>query len=218
MFDRLRVDAERWGWARSFYMRVMRYVRTYLGLHIFLIRTRPLVEDRPDPPVLPPGVALRILGRDELFAATKDPELGISDDFVCAALGRGDTAFGAIEGDAVVAYTWRARNAAPLGDGLWVKVDRPYRYGYKAFTRPSHRGLRLSPAISLFSDADGLKSGYTHSIAYIETSNWATLAAGKRKGYSAIGLAGYLKWFRLCVAFRTPAVRKVGLEFFRPAT
>ena len=215
MFDSLRADLDRWGWARTLYKRVMRTVLSILGLRVFLIRTRPLVENQPDP-VLPPGVTLRIISRDDLLAATKDPELDLSDDFAHAALARGDTAFGAFEGTTLVAYTWRASHAAPHGEDIWVKDDRPYRYGYKAFTRPSHRGLRLSPAISLFSDAEGLKSGYTHSIGYIETWNWATRAAGKRKGYSAIGLAGYVKWSKLYFAFRTSSVKKVGLEFFRP--
>ena len=59
--------------------------------------------------------------------------------FVRAALARGDVAFGAFDGDQLIAYVWRPFGAAPDADGLWVKVDPPHHYAYKAFTLPAYR-------------------------------------------------------------------------------
>jgi len=193
-------------------MRIMPRVRSYAGLHIFQIHVRPLIRCPPDPG-LPRGITLRVIRPEELFKATNDPELEISPDFVRAALARGDMAFGAFDGDSLVAYTWRTFTAAPQ-NGLWVKVSRPYRYGYKSLTRPSYRGKRLHAAVSLFSDAYFLDEGYTHDAGYNAIENFSSQAMRKYLGTTLIGYAGYLKWRGHYIQFRTPSVKRIGFEFF----
>ena len=108
-------------------------------------------------------------------------------------------------------------SAAPDVDGLWVKVERPCHYLYKGYTLPSHRGRRIQVAIPVFSDRHFLDLGYTAEVGIVDIANFASIHNGRRLGRQRIGYAGYFKWFGHCFPFRTPAVRKIGFEFFRPA-
>jgi hypothetical protein len=125
-------------------------------------------------------------------------------------------AFGAFEGDRLIGYSWRTFTAAPDMDGLWVRVDRPYFCGYKAFTLCSHRGRRIHASVALFSDGYLLERGYAAEVGFVDTTNLASLAVAKFLGRQRIGYAGYLKWFGRCIPFRTPAVKKIGAELFEP--
>ena len=194
----------------------LRHLLMLLGIRIYAVRSHVLGRS-PAPPELPAHLRVGIVDSATLLRAAEDPELGLSHDFVKFALARGDVAFGAMHGDRLVAYTWRTFTEAPHEHGLWVRVRPPYRYGYKAFTHPSYRGLHLNAAISLSSDAYFLERGYTHHVGFVDIWNRASLATGKYKGNSVIGFAGYLRWFGRYVPFRTPGVKRTGFEFFAPA-
>ncbi len=198
---------------RSLFMRLMSGLRRYAGIYICRVGVRPLARDAPGP-VLPGGIELRILRPRELLEAAADPELRLDPDFVRAALARGDMAFGAFEGERLVGYSWRSFTAAPHFEGLWAGVARPYFCGYKAFTRPSHRGRRIHVAVALYSDSFLLERGYTAEVGLVDLSNFASLRTAKVLGRRRIGYAGYVKLFGRCIPFRTPAVKKIGLELF----
>jgi hypothetical protein len=146
--------------------------------------------------------------------AADDPELDLDLEFIRGALARGDMAFGAFEGDRLVGYTWRTFTAAPDRDGLWARVSHPCQYSYKAFTRPSHRGRRIHVAITFFADAYLLRRGYAFEVGYMEITNFSSIGVANFLGRRRIGYAGYVKWFGRRVLFRTPAVRKIGVELF----
>jgi hypothetical protein len=133
-------------------------------------------------------------------------------DFVRDALVRGDMAFGAFERDRLVGYTWRTFTAAPDRDGLWARVSHPYQYSYKAFTRPSYRRKRIHVAITFVADAYLLRRGYMFEVGYMEIDNFASIGVADFLGRRRIGYAGYVKWFGRSIPFRTPAVKKIGVE------
>ena len=101
---------------------------------------------------------------------------------------------------------------------VWVRVPHPYNYTYNSYTRPSHRGQRISPALHLFSDAEMQERGFTHRAGFVAVHNAASLTMGKHMGSKVIGKAGYLDWFGKQVPFRTPGVKKIGFEFFEHDT
>ncbi len=208
--ESLKGDVRRWGWARSIFIRVVRRLEKHLQL--YTIWTRPLTVNPPNPN-LPSGVSFRILDRATLLAATEDPELDLSRAWVESALAHGGVAFGAFDGAILAAYLWRTVGMAPHLDGLWVKVDRPYRYSYKAFTRPKYRGRQINAAVSFFSDTYFLERGYTTDIQFVDLSNVPSLKTKKYKGNRSIGFAGYVKWSGRYFTFRTPAVRRTGFAF-----
>jgi hypothetical protein len=165
-------------------------------------------------PRLPDGIAVRVVPAEELLSIAGDPELGMDSQFVRGALARGDMAFGGFDGNRLVCYAWRAFVSAPHAEGVWVKFDPPYHFGYKAFTRRSYRGQRILVAVALFSDSYLLARGRVAQLSDTHVCNFASLAAQKVTGARKIGLAGYVKLFGFFIPFRTPAVRKFGFAFY----
>jgi len=214
-FSRLKSDIEHFGLMRSLFNRIMRRVARHLGIHINVVRIRPMA-DTPDYPAMPPTISLQIISPETLLEACKDPELQLNHEFVQKAIERGDFAFGAFDGSKLVTYVWRAVASAPHTENLWVRVKRPFNYAYNSFTRPSHRGQRISPAVHLFSDEEMFRQGFTHRAGFVSIANSASLAAGKHMDVDPIGYAGYLSWFGRDIPFRTRAVRNIGFEFFEP--
>jgi hypothetical protein len=206
-------DYKRWGLARLVFRRVMRLLDRIAGFHLYGIFIRPLARSHP-PLHGQPGISVRMARTEELYKAADDPELELTPEFIAEALERGDAAFGAFDGEDLVAYTWRTATAAPHDDQLWAKADFPCGYGYKTFTRESHRGRRLAAAISFCADAYGLERGYVDHVGFVEVSNYPSLAVERAKGCRHAGYAGYLDWFGAAIPFRSPAARKVGFQFF----
>jgi len=120
----LREEIKRWGWMRVLFKWLMWCLRKYAGLYVYRVNNRPLSE-HVGTPELPGGITLAIVPPGKLWDAAADPALEMEPDFVRAALARGDLAFGAFDGDRLIAYVWRTFTAAPHQAGLWVRVDRP---------------------------------------------------------------------------------------------
>lgn len=210
--DALLADVGRWGWVRSLFIRVMSRLGRYTGLRVYRVNLRPLTRHAPAPNLS--GIALRVVGPEEILKAADDAELDMHPDFVRDAQARGDLAFGAFEGDRLVGYTWRTFDSAPHIDGLWVRVDRPYQYSYKAFTRPSHRRRHIHIAVTCLADSCLLERGYVAEVGFVEIINFASLALADFMGRRRIGYAGHLNWFGRRIPFRTPAVKKIGVRLF----
>ncbi len=210
----LKADANRWGWSRSRLSRIARVTGRFLGLHIHIVRANAMVDNPVYPSTLA-GITYRMIHKNELLEASSDPQLQLSQNFLQAATKRGDIAFGAFDGSVLVSYVWRSFGAAPHKNNLWVKVDKPYCYSYKSYTRPDYRGRRISPGVHLCSDVGMLKHGFKYRAGFVEISNWASLAMSSHMGSHYVGYAGFAKWFGRYFPFRTGAVKKIGFEFLR---
>lgn len=214
-FSILKANVKRYGWMRTVYKIIIWVADRYLGVHVYLVRIRPMDRD-PLAPCALPDIAFRRISSDELMKLSDDSRLGLGRDFIQAAIERGDLAFGGFDGSRLVTYVWRSSTSAPHKGGVWVRVNRPYNYAYKSYTRPSRRGHHLAPAIMLFSDAHMFRQGYTHRAGFVSPSNFSNLAAGKHMESETIGYAGYFDWFGRCLPFATKAVKGIGFEFFVP--
>jgi hypothetical protein len=180
------------------------------------VTTRPLQEE-PEVDIGPD----RKLGhptQKQLMEACEDRGLGnLTREWVAAALARGDVCAAVFEGDRIVAYTWVSFCRAPHVDGIWVEFRKPYRYGYKAFVRPDCRGQRLSPSLALFSDALCIERGFSRTVAFVETHNYASIKSSwRQEGREFVGFAGYLKLFGRVFPFRTKGARQVTFRFVSP--
>lgn len=155
----------------------------------------------------------RILNVAEIKALSDDFAKQFEDDFIEAALERGDVCVGALVDGQVVAYTWRAYEKAPHTDGLWIRLKRPYRYSYKAFVKPEYRGLRiLAPPVS---DPYCLARGYKYVLNFIERSNLPSLARHRRQeGYDHVGYALILTLFNRRFIYHSGGVRRIGFAFY----
>ena len=205
-------DYKRWGFARAAFMRVMGGLDRHAGFHLYRLFVR---AARPStPPIdLDPGISIRVARPEELYKAAEDPGLDLDPHFIADALTRGDKAYGAFDGEDLVAYNWRTSTAAPHVDGLWVKVRAPCAYAYRTFTRESHRGRRLAVAVSLFSDAYAHERGYSFTAEFVEVANYASLSVERAMGCRSAGYLGYVRGFGRNFTFRSTAARKIGIEF-----
>lgn len=210
---KIKKHARRWGWKRTILASVVRIGSRYLGVHVYRVRSRDAETIVPSPCRLP-GVEYRRISEDELVKAAKDPRLYLERDFVQEAIARGDVPFGAFKGSTLAGYLWRSFSVAPHKNSLWVRVNPPYCYAYKAFARHEYRGQHIVPGILLFSDEYLFAQGYTHRIGFVEISNFSSLAMNKHIDSHWIGIAGYLHWFGQCFQFRSRQVANTGFEFF----
>ena len=204
----------RWGPGRFLYGYLAALLRR-LGLRVFVVVRRPhhgvSAEHTGSP-----DIDMRLVEWDELFELAADPELDLDAGFLTAAKARGDICVGAFDGGRLVSYLWRAFHPLPAEEGFWVRFDPPNRYGYKAFTRPSHRGLRIQSALAPTTDRMLLERGYTHAISYVESDNYASIRSDVHHGNVRIGYAGWFNGFGLRRTFSTPGAREHGFEFFDP--
>lgn len=209
--SRWRDDIGRWGLVRFVYARIMRTVSPWVTL--CGVYTRPIRrESEKHPP--PPGLCVRLATDDDLQRAVADDSLGLRRNAVSEALARGDLCVATFDGDRMVAYMWRSFTTAPHLHGLWVHFRKPYRYGYRSFTRPEYRGRHLSDPMGHFLDDYCLDRGFTQSIGFIETDNYASIASDRRRGSTRKGWVGYLRLFGRTYPFRSRGARRRGFGFF----
>jgi hypothetical protein len=212
---RLKAHLDRWGVMRTLYNLIMIGAGRILGINVFVVRHREM-EEEPDYPSTLPGLDIRVMTTQELREAAKEAELGLSSEFVEAAIDRGDLAIAAFDGDVLAAYVWRSQTSAPHTDTVWVRVKKPCSYSYNSFTRPGYRGKHISPVIHLSSDTEMIKLGYKYRAGFVAVTNFASLAAGKSMGTQVIGHIAYVEWFGRLFLFRAKAIKEIGFEFFRP--
>ena len=214
--NKLKLHLQRWGWLRTAYLLAMRAAAKFIGLHIFVVRTKSAALDVDVPGELG-DLEFRRLDIEELMALVDKAEVELDSDFLQAAHERSDMAFGAFDKSLLTAYTWRSVKTTPCTEGVWVRVERPYAYSYKSFTRPAYRGMHIAPALVLYADKEMLKLGYTDRAAYVEVTNFASLKLGAHMGSHPIGHIGFLNWFGRYFFFRSKRVADIGFEFFKPA-
>jgi hypothetical protein len=78
---RLKADANRWGWKRSIFSHLTGYAARHFGINVHVVRTCALAEDSQYPSTLP-GISFRQIPAEELLAASSDPSLDLTRDFV----------------------------------------------------------------------------------------------------------------------------------------
>src|SRR5688572_8004294 len=200
------------GWGRVLLARALLRLEHWFSVYCVNVRT---LKDRSD--VTPStGITYRKLNAAELLAATDNIELDLPPEFIREAMERGDLAWGAFEDDKLVGYTWRAASQAPFMDDLWVRVPHPLQYGYKSYTRPSHRGRGIYPAVGRVADEQSLQLGYPAMLHLVNIANIASLRAASELGSRTSGYAGYVKLFGRRLTFRTPGARSIGVELYMP--
>ena len=151
--------------------------------------------------------------RAQLLQAAQNPELDLDVAWIEAALDRGDLCTAVYLGGEVVGYTWNSFTTAPHLGKVWVRFSRPYRYGYKTLVVPSYRGIGINRLLATASDQFCIDNGFGHTIAIVETHNFASKVASKKAdGRRFIGFAGYLKVGGREITFRSPGAARYGFS------
>lgn len=207
-----RAEIRRWGVLHFAYDCLMSRFKPWLTL--CSIQLRPITRHN-DFPELPPNLEVRVASTEDLIAAAKDPVSELSAEWVKEAHGRGEICVAVFEGDRLLSYLWRAFAPTPHEKGLWVYFDENCPYGFKAFTHPDCRQQRLQYAASAHLDHWMLDRGYRHYLGFIETHNFPSLIAAKKRHNRTVGYAGYLTLFGRVIPFRSPGAKRHGFGFFR---
>lgn len=161
------------------------------------------------------GMTIRVATPDDLNRAADDMPGQLERQFIDRAMARGDICLAAFHDGAMVSFVWRSFTTAPHGDGLRVRVEWPYWYTYKAYTRPDFRGRRVSGLLTLYGDEVCRDRGYRYGVGFIETHNYASIRSNMRLGSKLVGYAGYVKLFGKVCPFRTPGVISHTFRFYR---
>jgi len=162
--------------AQRAYAGLLRRLERSFDFHLVWIFRRSLAQ----PPSLQQpegGYSFRELTARELLAAADDPTLQLSHERIKDAALRGHLFFGVLHLNRVVAYRWYSlAGSSPCWDGMEIRYDHPYRaYGYRTFTHPAHRGKHMHAYTTAESDRALVARGCTHTIGYIDATNFASL-------------------------------------------
>ena len=210
----LRRDAAHSGWIWALLARGLWRAQIWLGMQIFRVNLRHMRADAPDR-APPEGIRLCVMRLEDLLEASADIEFDFDPAFARAALARGDMVFGAYDGERLVSLTWRTPVAAPLAEPVWTRVGPRCHHAYKTYVRPSHRGRHIHTAVSRFADRYSIEKGCPSEIGLVNIGNLASLGAARSIGRPKVGYAGYFTLFGHCILFRTPGVKRIGVELFR---
>lgn len=128
---------------------------------------------------------IRKLGREEAFAVSRLPGSGMPEAYVEEALARGDECFGVTIEEEPVCVSWFARRG-PVTIYRWWNVEffGDYVYVHAVYTSPAYRGRRLAEKNLHAAVKRYALAGATGMFALVESSNYASLNAFRRAGYT----------------------------------
>lgn len=163
---------------------------------------------------LPEGLQIRVLNREDCHASWCASNHQLSRKFLVDALARGDVGAAVFEGEQVVAFVWRTFSEAPFRGDVWVKVASPAVYGYKAYTDPRYRGMRLSSHLTATLNRICLERGAQNRIAAIVPHNRSSIQAELHRGSRYLGLAVYWQFAGIRRKWLSSAVKAAGYDYF----
>lgn len=207
--DKTRI--KNWGLWRALYAGFMVRYRHRFMMSWIVLRG---VQDAPRPSMLGPNREVRAATLDELITAASDSRSNLDAQWVREAHARGEVCYAVFEGDRILSYSWRTLHPTPHEKGLEIRFNPGYVYGYYAFTHPLHRRQGLQNAVDYYSDHHLKEQGYQYGLGFIETYNYASLIAQRKRGARKVGYAGYLTLFGRVFTFRSPGAKKYGFGFF----
>ena len=200
------------GLARALYAVVMRRLAR-LGFHLFLVE---LGDDDPEVamPQLEPGYTTRASTPEELLPWVA-ADNGLSEDFLRAAIDRGDRCVANFFEGGLVGYGFVAKVRAPVTDQLEVVVDDRLIYRYKGWTHPDHRRKHLSHArgrlnMRLFPLTDGRRM-----VSYVTTHNFASKLKHADLHPVRLGYCGFVTLFGREYPFTHRVPRRFGFRLER---
>ena len=124
---------------------------------------------------------------EQMRPFTRDPVNDLTDEFLDYAAAKGDKCFAIIENGVLVNYCWNSLQPTLIDADLQIEFDPAHYYRYKEYTRPSHRGRRLSSynsAESLNLLANSPKKGFA---GYVEADNYVSSRSLQRKNHRFVG-------------------------------
>jgi hypothetical protein len=144
-----------------------------------------------------------------------DPANGLTDAFIDEAIARRDLCYALFDGEDLVSYGWystRPVRVTEIRSAPTLHFDASYAYMYHTFTRPEHRGRRLN-AVGIAAALEGWTgAGLAGIVAYVVSSNYASLKSCRRMGFRTFGHVLILTVGAQQVWRLTPGCKKYGFR------
>lgn len=208
----LRSDLEHFGFKRTVYDLTVRTVNRLMLLKIF--QGIWIDQVHADFLELEPGFRAEFLAAERLRAFAQDPETELSDEFLDAALAKGDRCYAILEGENnLAAYGWYSNQPTEASDGLEVVFSPDYMYMYKGYTHPKYRGRRLHAIGMNRALRDFREQGYLGLVSYVESNNFSSLKSCYRMGYNDIGRVLVTRFVGRPLTMTGRGCRQYGFEF-----
>lgn len=211
--ERLRYLVRHGGIGGFLFYLCYRFVNRFTRLRIF----RMVILDAPSAPI---GTQLGRLGAyrhglftpEELEPYADDPDNDLSREFLDYAAAQGDTCYATFDGDELVSYCWNSEKPTAIEDGLHIECRPGYIYRYKEYTRPSHRGRRISSYARAEALCLAAAAGVSGYAGYVEADNFVSYRALQRSGHAFPGFVivfgkGAAPWI-----WHSPAARDWGFR------
>ena len=212
---------------RALRLKIAQLGVTHTAWHLLMSRLRPWLLlariyrtpiDQYSDAAPEPRFDLHVPSQEEFACAYKHFGHQLDPQKVEAALARGDVCMAAFDREndnRMVGFAWGAPSTAPHGDGLWVAVDFPNLYGYKAYVDPAYRGRGINRAMITERDRATIGDGFNASVGFIETHNYPSIQSNIHLGSEPVGYVGYVKLFGRAYPFHSPKARNTSLRFYR---
>lgn len=155
--------------------------------------------------------AVRMLDASSMRPLARNPEYGLDDHMLNAAIARGDRCAAIFDSDVLASYGWYATQPIGLTEIRGAPVlhfDPAYAYMYNGFTHPSYRGRRLH-AIGMAAALEvHVKEGRSGLLTYVDSSNFSSLKSCRRMGYRPFGRVGMFSLGARRVYRSTPGCKR----------
>lgn len=142
----------------------------------------------------------------------RDPQAGITEEFVRYALGKGDKCYGFTFNGALRAFGWYATTPTRVAPQFKLCFSREYVYMYKGFTQELHRGKRLFPIGMTRALKHYRSAGYKGVLLYVDASNLDSLKSCARMGLRPFGAIFIAKLFGRHFVYATPGCARFGVR------
>ncbi len=150
----------------------------------------------------------------ELMPFVADPANDLSKEFLDYATAQGDSCYAIFDGDELVSYCWNSTKSTLIERDLHMDFRDGYIYRYKEYTRPSHRGRRLSS----YNHAESLRhfaaSGVQGFAGYVEANNYTSYRKLQRTNHLFPGFIVVLGKGPQPWIWHSPQAREWGFHVF----
>lgn len=212
--SRVRHVVRRLGWSHAL-LWLCSAIGRRASIHIFVITTHPIDGAVSNLTQNLAELEARFLTSEEIVRFASDDRERYSPAFASEGLARRDRCFGIVEGGCLICYCWYALGAAPVFEDVEVVVDRPFVYGYNAYTDPAHRGRGLHIFGIDAAALDLRPEGFSTITAYIEADNVAPLMSARKMGERFVGFVVLSRLFGRFRWYATPGCREGGFRVCR---
>jgi hypothetical protein len=205
-----RKKVRRHGFRRAAYVALLKA----LGCHRWLNVLRGHYVEEIDPAFLqfPQRYVGSFLTPRVVGESTRDPEAGITGEFVQYALAKGDKCYAFTHDGSLRAYGWYATTPTRVSPDLRLHFSRDYIYMYRGFTHESHRGKRLFPIGMTRALRHYRAAGYKGMLLYVDSDNLDSLKSCARIGLRVFGSVYIAKIFGRTFIYSTPGCARFGFR------